>query len=158
MFVTIVSDKVSEIDNRGGNDEVQTSSDTRTQEVDAQREPDNGKGVLRNDSTDDQAIGTYADNSGLDEGDLQNVRPASPGTIALMCDEKETILMEVDSQKEATAHGKNVASESSHEQNLSEKYAEQERMVLTTFRDFLNRLITCGSIKGTAENGLFHVA
>lgn len=156
-FLVIVSkeaanafaDKSREMDNQRGNNEVKTSGDTTAQEVDAQKEPVDEKGVLRNDSTDDQAVRAYADCSALDEGDLQNGRPESPGTIALMCDEKETILMEVDSPREATGNGEGVAAESSCEQNLSEKYAEQERMVLTTFRDFLNRLITCGSIKET---------
>ncbi|RAL51079.1 unnamed protein product [Cuscuta campestris] len=64
------------------------------------------------------------------EDDVSEGRPMSPGTLALMCDEQET-----------------VPSLLHHGQSMTEAYAQQENIVLTKFRDCLNRLITLGKIK-----------
>ncbi|KAF2304459.1 hypothetical protein GH714_031683 [Hevea brasiliensis] len=40
---------------------------------------------------------------------------------------------------------------SSNGHECSEVYAEQEKLILTRFRDFLNRLVTCGSIKASFD-------
>ncbi|XP_021907759.1 protein tesmin/TSO1-like CXC 5 [Carica papaya] len=80
--------------------------------------------------------------------DFQNERPVSPGTRALMCDEKDSILMASLATRMA-GHCIKTNQTSLKEYEHSEAYAEQERLVLTRFRDFLNRLITCGSIKET---------
>ncbi|KAE8735232.1 Protein tesmin/TSO1-like CXC 8 [Hibiscus syriacus] len=91
-------------------------------------------------------------NSGADENDVQNGRPLSPGTRALMCDEEDTMFMEVKSPNLLTNHSRNVTQKSSNGHECTEVYAEQERLVLTLFRDFLNKLITCGSIKETMRS------
>ena len=72
----------------------------------------------------------------------------SPGTLALMCDEQDTILMAAASPNRLMGPGCSTSSQLPHRQDMSEVYAEQERIVLTKFRDCLNRLITLGEIKG----------
>lgn len=115
-----------------------------------QKESQTEKGALQNESTDEQAVRVCTDNSGLDESDALNGRPTSPGTMALMCYEQETVLMEEGSTG-PTANSQNITperAETSSGQKATSSFVEQERVVLTNFRDFLNRLITCGSIKG----------
>lgn len=80
-----------------------------------------------------------------DQDDALNGRPVSPGTLALMCDEKDSIFMEHGSPGAVI---QNPTGKSSHRQACTQVYAEQERLVLAKFWDILNRLITCGSIKG----------
>lgn len=85
----------------------------------------------------------------LDQTDIQSGRrPVSPGTLALMCDELDSIFMARESLDGIVGNSRNPPVRSSHGQAYTELYAEQERLVLTKFWDFLNRLITCGSIKG----------
>ena len=71
----------------------------------------------------------------------------SPGTLALMCDEKDTMFTGAALAHGLAGHGCNT---SSHmlDKSVSEVYIEQERIVLTKFRDCLNKLITPGEIKG----------
>ena len=102
---------------------------------------------VQNESTDKQGAKICTDSSVLDASDGLNGRPVSPGTMALLCYEQKTILME-EGSRGLTVDKKTKTSDTSNEQRLSESFMEQERMVLTNFRDFLNRLITCGSIKG----------
>lgn len=87
------------------------------------------------------------DDSSLDGNDLPKSRPMSPLTLALRCDEQDTMFMAADSPNGLANH---VHSSSSRlrEQSTSEVYAEQERIVLAKFRDCLNRLITFGELKG----------
>ncbi|CAA6665990.1 unnamed protein product [Spirodela intermedia] len=56
-------------------------------------------------------------------------RPMSPGTLALMCDEQDSMFMFPSGQ------------------SMPEIYIEQERCILTEFRDCLRNLITYGKIK-----------
>lgn len=93
------------------------------------------------------------DDSNLDGNDLPKSRPMSPLTLALRCDEQDTMFMAAGSPSGLTNH---VHSSSSHlpEQSTSEVYAEQERIVLTKFRDCLNRLITFGELKETKCSSL----
>ncbi|CAN0901557.1 Protein tesmin/TSO1-like CXC 5 [Linum grandiflorum] len=78
------------------------------------------------------------------------VRPMSPGTLALMCDEQDTTFMEAASPNELTGNGGgNTTLQLSNRQDVTETYAEQERVVLTKFRDCLNKLIRIGEIKET---------
>ncbi|XP_051148915.1 protein tesmin/TSO1-like CXC 5 [Andrographis paniculata] len=79
--------------------------------------------------------------------------PISPSTLALLCDEGATMFSTVDSSNGLVAHN-NSNSQSSDEQGPSEVYAEQERIVLTKFRDCLNKLITLGEIKETKYSSL----
>ena len=64
----------------------------------------------------------------------------SPGTLALMCDEQDTMF-------EASLNA-GMPPRFPYNQNMSEVYAEQERCVLTEFRDCLHRLVNYGRIKG----------
>lgn len=84
----------------------------------------------------------------LDQADVQNGRLMSPGTLALMCDEQDSIFMVRGSPDGVVGSSQIPTVKSSHGQACTEVYVEQERLVLTKFWDFLNRLITCGSIKG----------
>lgn len=80
----------------------------------------------------------------LDQTNIQSGRrPMSPGTLALMCDELDSIFMARESQDGIVGNSRNPPVRSSHGQAYTELYAEQERLVLTKFWDFLNRLITC---------------
>ncbi|XP_022145030.1 protein tesmin/TSO1-like CXC 5 [Momordica charantia] len=86
------------------------------------------------------------DNSNSDSSDLTRARPMSPGTLALMCDERDTMFMRASPANGLAGHGCNT---SSHvpDKSASEVYVEQENIVLTKFRDCLNKLITLGEIK-----------
>ncbi|KAE8688995.1 hypothetical protein F3Y22_tig00110945pilonHSYRG00110 [Hibiscus syriacus] len=90
--------------------------------------------------------------TGANENDVQNGRPLSPGTCALMCDEEDTMFVEAKSPNLLTNHSRNITQKSSNGHEYTEIYAEQEGLVLTMFRDFLNKLITCGSIKETMRS------
>lgn len=106
---------------------------------------------VHNGIPDDRQSGNQMDvdgtsGSGSDGGDMLNERPLSPGTRALMCDEEDSAFMQVGPQT-GLASKSTVQKSNGYESTII--YAEQERLVLTRFRDFLNRLITCGSIKET---------
>ncbi|GMH03303.1 hypothetical protein Nepgr_005142 [Nepenthes gracilis] len=87
-----------------------------------------------------------------DGADGSKVRPMSPGTLALMCDEQDTMFT-ADSPRGLAGHGGATALQLP-EQGITEVYAEQERIVLTKFRDCLNKLITFGEIKETKCSSL----
>ncbi|XP_020218334.1 protein tesmin/TSO1-like CXC 5 [Cajanus cajan] len=89
-----------------------------------------------------------SDNSSSDGADVPKGRPMSPGTLALMCDEQDTMFMTTASPIGPMAH-RNTSSQFPYGQGMTEVYAEQERIVLTKFRDFLNRVITMGEINET---------
>lgn len=86
--------------------------------------------------------------SGSNGGDVQNSRPMSPGTLALMCDEKDKMFMAARLPNGVGTNSPSMSQKSTQEIGRTKVYAEQERLVLTGFRDFLNHLITRGSIKG----------
>lgn len=95
-----------------------------------------------------QADKVGPDDSSSDGADIPKGRPMSPGTLALMCDEQDTMFMAAASPNVLTGHGCSGTSQLPCGQGMTEIYAEQERIVLTKFRDCLNRLITYGEIKG----------
>ncbi|XP_042394893.1 protein tesmin/TSO1-like CXC 5 [Zingiber officinale] len=66
-------------------------------------------------------------------------KPVSPGTLVLMCNEKDMIFM----ASQAAA----ADPSSSNNRSTSEAYVEQEKGVLTKFRDYLLKLVTCGQMK-----------
>lgn len=107
----------------------------------SQREP----GIL-NTSVDDRSNGTDVDKASMDDSgsdhddEHKGGRPMSPGTLALMCDEQDTLFM--------TSQNNSTSSMFLPNQNVSEVYVEQERQVLMGLRDRLQRFITCGKIKG----------
>ncbi|KAG8375570.1 hypothetical protein BUALT_Bualt10G0114300 [Buddleja alternifolia] len=82
-----------------------------------------------------------------DSCDIQSGRPLSPGTLALMCDEQDTTFMEANAPSTITESNTRPTMKSESTHGLDQLYVEQERLVLTRFRSFLNRLITCGSIE-----------
>ncbi|XP_059642880.1 protein tesmin/TSO1-like CXC 5 isoform X2 [Cornus florida] len=79
-------------------------------------------------------IGKDDSRSGND--DVQNGSPMSPGTLALMCGEKDKLFTPDASSVRIWNHGCNTYVN-----------VEQERLVLAKFRDFLNKIITRGIIK-----------
>ncbi|TYG66782.1 hypothetical protein ES288_D05G027400v1 [Gossypium darwinii] len=86
-------------------------------------------------SSANQAVKSGPENSCTDVADMPEGSLMSPGTLALMCDEQDTTFTAAVSQLPC---GK----------GMIEIDAEHERVVLTKFRDCLNRLITFGEIKG----------
>ncbi|KAL6646441.1 hypothetical protein ACP70R_018049 [Stipagrostis hirtigluma subsp. patula] len=71
------------------------------------------------------------------DGLMDNNRPVSPRTQALMCDERDAVLQ----SPRATD-----AIHSTTTQNLSSIFIEQEKRVLTNFRDCLCKLANCGRL------------
>lgn len=104
----------------------------------------------RKTSIDDRSIGGIdMGKASLDDSrhdctdDHKSSRPMSPGTLALMCDEQDTMF--------ATSQSAVAQPAIAVEQNRSELYAEQERCVLTEFRDCLRKLVQYGRMKGTSD-------
>ncbi|ONK69057.1 uncharacterized protein A4U43_C05F18840 [Asparagus officinalis] len=96
-------------------------------------------------SVDDRSSGTHADKTSAEESGSDSAdghkgsRPMSPGTLALMCDEQDTMFM--------TSRNPSTSPRFQSNQRVSEVYADQERGVLTAFRDSLLKLINCGKVK-----------
>ncbi|XP_031474158.1 protein tesmin/TSO1-like CXC 5 isoform X2 [Nymphaea colorata] len=87
--------------------------------------------------------------SGLEDAETQKSRPMSPGTLALMCDEQDTMFMAAASPSAVPGLGSRMAPRLPSSDRPSELYAEQERRVLTEFRDCLQKLITVGRMRET---------
>ncbi|CAI9758988.1 unnamed protein product [Fraxinus pennsylvanica] len=103
--------------------------------------------------TDDVSSGNHAkkacpDASVSDEVDVSKRRPMSPSTLALMCDEQDVMFTTTTTVNGLVDHS-TVSSQLPQGKGLPEAYIEQERIVLTKFRDCLNRLITSGEIRET---------
>ena len=98
---------------------------------------------------DNSSKGTHTGKAVLEESrpncadDQKSNRPMSPGTLALMCDEQCTMF--------TTSQNADPQQTVADNQNQSELYAEQERVVLTEFRDCLHKLVSCGRRKGTPK-------
>ncbi|KAE9597587.1 putative Lin-54 family protein [Lupinus albus] len=88
------------------------------------------------------------DSSCSDGANAPKGRSMSPGTLALMCNEEDTMFVTTASSIGSMAHACNTSSQFPYGQGMTDVYAEQERIVLTKFRDFLNRVITMGEING----------
>jgi len=103
---------------------------------------------------DNSSKGTHTGKAVLEESrpncadDQKSNRPMSPGTLALLCDEQDTMF----TTSQHAAPQQTVADN----QNQSELYVEQERVVLTEFRDCLRKLVTCGRMKGTPKVPFHH--
>lgn len=127
---------------------METSLASLTQEkLPSQKEGDVEKSIAYDCSSAYQTDKISSNNSSSDGADVPKGRPMSPGTLALMCDEQDTMFMRAASPIRSTS-ACNTSSQFSHGQEMTEIYAEQERIVLTKFRDFLNRVITMGEING----------
>ncbi|KAI3801927.1 hypothetical protein L1987_30045 [Smallanthus sonchifolius] len=102
--------------------------------------------------------GAQTDKTSPDESttsDGSKGRPMSPGTLALMCDEQDTVF--TSSTSNGLGLGPNATDAPSQlptGQVVTETYAAQEKIVLTAFRDCLNRLITFGELKETQCSSL----
>jgi hypothetical protein len=114
------------------------------------REEENKDQSHRKTSTDDRSSGgTHMGKASLDDprsdctDDQKSSRPMSPGTLALMCDEQDTMF--------ATSENAVAQPTMAVNPNSSELYAEQERCVLTEFRDCLRKLVQYGRMKGTSH-------
>ncbi|XP_022897378.1 protein tesmin/TSO1-like CXC 5 isoform X2 [Olea europaea var. sylvestris] len=104
-------------------------------------------------SSGNQAETKNSEESTSNGADDSQGRPMSPSTLALMCDEQDTIFTPDVTPNGLPGHNV-VTTQSLNRQDLTETYAEQERIVLTKFRDCLNRLITLGEIKETKYSSL----
>ncbi|KAK9269290.1 hypothetical protein L1049_001060 [Liquidambar formosana] len=129
--------------------EDQTEPSSIQDRLQSQKQADVEKAVADDCSSGNQADKIGPDDSSSDGNDLPKVRPMSPGTLALMCDEQDTMFMAAASPNGLMGHGCNTSTQLPYAHGMTEVYAEQERIVLTKFRDCLNRLITFGEIKET---------
>ncbi|TKY44631.1 tesmin/TSO CXC 5 [Spatholobus suberectus] len=137
-------------------DQTETSLASSTQEqLPSQKEGHVEKAVADDCSSANQTDKISPDNSSSDGADDPKGRPMSPGTLALMCDEQDTMFMTTASPIGSMAHASNTSSQFPYGQGMTDVYAEQERIILTKFRDFLNRVITMGEING--KNKVFFV-
>ncbi|KAJ9167829.1 hypothetical protein P3X46_019422 [Hevea brasiliensis] len=136
-------------------DHAETSLASSTQDsLQGQKEADVKKITSYDCSSANQADKVGPDDSSSDGADMPKGRPMSPGTLALMCDEQDTMFMAAASPNGLTGHGCSATSQLPCGQGMADIYAEQERIVLTKFRDCLNRLITFGEIKETKCSSL----
>ncbi|GAB4839228.1 hypothetical protein Ancab_028756 [Ancistrocladus abbreviatus] len=130
-------------------DQQETSLASSTQDIlCGEKETDVARSAATDCASEEQADKTVPHDSNMDSGDTPKVRPMSPGTLALMCDEQDMTFMATGSPSGLAGQAR-VAALQLPEQGITEIYAEQERIVLTKFRDCLNRLITFGEIKET---------
>ncbi|KAL4296339.1 hypothetical protein GQ457_12G023080 [Hibiscus cannabinus] len=129
-------------------DQTETSLASSTQDrLQSHKDSDAEKAMADDCSSANQVDKAGCEDSSSDGADTPKQRPMSPGTLALMCDEEDTMFVEAPSNG-ITGHGCSTSSQ------MTEIYAEQERIVLTKFRDCLNRLITFGEIKETQCSSL----
>jgi len=130
-------------------DQRETLLASSTQErLQSHKDSDADKIVANDCSSANHADKVGPDDSSSDGADMPKGRPMSPGTLELMCDEQDTMLMAAASPNGLMGHGCNTSSQLPCGQGMAKAHAEQERIVLTKFRDCLNRLITFGEIKG----------
>ncbi|XP_024967964.1 protein tesmin/TSO1-like CXC 5 [Cynara cardunculus var. scolymus] len=121
--------------------------------IQSQKEPDTEKVVADEPSGGAQTDKMSPDESSSDGADASKGRPMSPGTLALMCDEQDTVFT-TSTSNGLGADGADAPSHLPNGQVVTETYAVQEKMVLTAFRDCLNRLITFGELKETQCSSL----
>ncbi|XP_027190158.1 protein tesmin/TSO1-like CXC 5 [Cicer arietinum] len=96
----------------------------------------------------------------IEEADAVDIdnrnRPLSPETLALMCDEQDGMFFGNGSANGVAIDNtnQNMIQKSSNSDGCTDVYEEQERLILTKFRDILCGLITLGSIKETMYSSL----
>lgn len=142
------AEKIGEMDSKTQRDNAKIDVASSTQESeDSKQGNEANKGALNDPSLGNKMDMEETRGSGTDDYDMPNERPLSPGTRALMCDEEETMFMAAGSPTGLAGHCPSTVKKSNgHE--CRRVYAEQERIILTAFRDVLNDLITVGSIRG----------
>lgn len=130
-----------------------TAASALNDQTQSQKESDTDKAVA-----DEPSGGTQADKdeSISDGADASKGRAMSPGTLALMCDEQDTVFT-TSTSNGLGPDGADAPSQLPNGQVVTETYAAQEKIVLTAFRDCLNRLITFGELKGKSLFFLFLV-
>ncbi|OWM89883.1 protein tesmin/TSO1-like CXC 5 [Punica granatum] len=137
-------------------EQTETSLSLSAKQGTQNQEVDGDKTVAEDRSSASQA----PDKSGRDESDTEasadapTQRPMSPGTLALMCDEQDTMFLTSASSNGLMGAGGNSNPQLPPGKGMTEIYREQERLVLTTLRDCLNKLITVGEIKETKYSSL----
>ncbi|XP_031264558.1 protein tesmin/TSO1-like CXC 5, partial [Pistacia vera] len=143
------SEKIGEMDTKTQRNNTKTDVGSSTQEIEDSKQGN----AFNNGAPNDPSIGNSMDveersGSGAYGCDMQNERPLSPGTRALMCDEEDTMFMAAGSPTGLAGRCPSTTQKyNGHE--CTRIYAEQERIILTAFRDILNDLMTVGSIKET---------
>ncbi|XP_039032639.1 protein tesmin/TSO1-like CXC 5 [Hibiscus syriacus] len=133
--------------------EISIASSTQDR-LQRQKDSDAEKTMADDCSSANQADKACPEECSSDVADMPKGKPMSPGTLALMCDEQDTMFVATASPNRIMGLGCNKSSQLPYEQGMTEIYAEQERIVLTKFRDCLNRLITFGEIKETQCSSL----
>lgn len=133
--------------------EKSTDASASKDRIQTQKESDTDKVVADEPSAGAQADKTSPDESTSDGADGSKGRPMSPGTLALMCDEQDTIFTTSTSNGLGPGSA-DAPSQLPNGQVVTETYAAQEKIVLTAFRDCLNRLITFGELKETQCSSL----
>ncbi|KAF5802803.1 putative transcription factor Tesmin family [Helianthus annuus] len=126
-----------------------TDASALKDQMQSQKGPDTEKPVVDG--------GAQADKTSPDEStsDGSKGRPMSPGTLALMCDEQDTGFTASTSNGLGLGpDGTEAPSQLPNGQVVTETYAAQEKIVLTAFRDCLNKLITLGELKETQCSSL----
>lgn len=95
----------------------------------------------------DQKAKVSIDRTASSDGDEERPQRAmSPGTLALMCDEKDPLFTAPPSPVGGMAAEEVSTSGSSHAAVL---YAEQERAILSEYRDCLQGIIAMGKRRGS---------
>ncbi|XP_077228856.1 protein tesmin/TSO1-like CXC 5 [Tasmannia lanceolata] len=144
---TFAEKKGTEDKQTGREDQMEISLAASTQDGDdCLKELEVRKAACDDRSNVNQANKMGTDESGTETADVEIGRPMSPGTLALMCDEKDSIFTSA-SPSGAANHGHGTPSRLPYGQSMSEIYPEQERCVLTKFWDCLQKIITYGRIK-----------
>ena len=75
-------------------------------------------------SSENQGDADRSRNSAADGDDVQNGRPLSPGTRALMCDEEDAVFMAAGSPNVLADNSQNINQKSSNWLDCTEVYAE----------------------------------
>ncbi|KAJ6830715.1 protein tesmin/TSO1-like CXC 5 isoform X1 [Iris pallida] len=135
------SDRKAKEEKLAGKDHMENSLASSSHDMDEiQKEPD-----VQKVSADDRSSGNCADKTSTEESGSdcthgqKGGRPMSPGTLALMCDEQDTIFM--------SSRNPSASQRLPDNQSIPEVYVEQERSVLTAFRDSLVKLINVGRMR-----------
>ncbi|KAA3490101.1 protein tesmin/TSO1-like CXC 5 isoform X1 [Gossypium australe] len=147
----ILADQRSLIEGAEDHSEIFLASSTQDR-LESQKDFVAEKTRADNCSSANQAVKSGPENSCTDVADMPEGRPMSPGALALMCDEQDTAFTAAASLNGIMDDGYCTSSQLPCGKGMIEIDAEHERVVLTKFRDCLNRLITFGEIKGKFLN------
>lgn len=100
----------------------------------------------------DKTSAGHASNASIDDTELEagadvvKQRAMSPGTLALMCDEQDSLFTAPPSPSGWSNNGGLPMHKSPY---LTHMYAEQEKAVLSEFRDCLRRIVSVGNKRAT---------